>query len=83
MLARRTPGAGKCLDTGHAGDGMVYLRSDAGSPLTFMPGLSAPHRPPHGVDRWFQPGRSGRSPATVTWRSPGASARGRPGQAHE
>ena len=33
---------------------MACLCLGAGPPLVFMPGLSAHHRPPHGMDLWFQ-----------------------------
>jgi len=42
------------LTQGTFGDGMAYLRLGAGPPLVFLPGLSAHHRPPHGMDRRFQ-----------------------------
>lgn len=51
---RRTPRAGSALTQGTFGDGMAYLCLGAGQPLVFLPGLSAHHRPPHGMDRWFQ-----------------------------
>ena len=54
MLARRTPRAGSALTQGMLGDGMAYLCLGAGPPLMFLPGLSAHHRPPAGMDRWFQ-----------------------------
>ncbi len=54
MPLRRAPGAGSALTQGTLGDGMAYLCLGAGPPLVFLPGLSAHHRPPHGMDRWFQ-----------------------------
>jgi hypothetical protein len=87
MLARRTPGADSALTQGTLGDAMAYLRPGAGSPLMFMPGLSAHHRPPRGMDRWFQAQqiRPLARHHNVWWiptRLPRANP-GRPGQAHE
>jgi len=36
---------------GTIGKGMAYLRLGDGPPLVFLPGLSAHHRPPRGLDR--------------------------------
>jgi pimeloyl-ACP methyl ester carboxylesterase len=37
---------------GTIGNGMAYLRLGHGPPLVFLPGLSAHHGPPHGLERW-------------------------------
>lgn len=42
------------LDQGTLGAGMAYLRLGRGRPLVVLPGLSADHRPPRGMDRRFQ-----------------------------
>jgi pimeloyl-ACP methyl ester carboxylesterase len=36
---------------GTIGNGMAYMRLGDGPPLVFLPGLSAHHRPPRGLDR--------------------------------
>ncbi|MGH3365443.1 MAG: hypothetical protein ACRDOW_12030, partial [Nocardioidaceae bacterium] len=38
---------------GVAGPGMAYLRTGAGAPLLYLPGLSGDHRAPRGSDRGF------------------------------
>ncbi len=54
LLVRGIPGAGSTVTHGMFGNGMAFLRLGAGAPLVFLPGLSAHHHPPHGMDRWFQ-----------------------------
>ena len=39
---------------GTIGKGMAFIRLGDGPPLVFLPGLSAHHRPPHGLDHWVQ-----------------------------
>jgi pimeloyl-ACP methyl ester carboxylesterase len=39
---------------GTIGKGMAFIRLGDGPPLVFLPGLSAHHRPPTGLDRWVQ-----------------------------
>jgi pimeloyl-ACP methyl ester carboxylesterase len=39
---------------GTIGRGMAFIRLGDGPPLVFLPGLSAHHRPPQGLDRWVQ-----------------------------
>ena len=48
------PVPGSTLAQGTLGAGMAYLRLGTGPPLVFLPGLSSHHRPPRGIDRWFQ-----------------------------
>jgi pimeloyl-ACP methyl ester carboxylesterase len=44
----------KLVDQGRLGDGLAYFRVGAGRPLVYLPGLTTHHRPPQGMDRWFQ-----------------------------
>jgi pimeloyl-ACP methyl ester carboxylesterase len=39
---------------GTIGKDMAYLRLGDGPPLVFLPGLSAHHHPPEGLDRWVR-----------------------------
>jgi pimeloyl-ACP methyl ester carboxylesterase len=54
LAGRTTSGQGGIRAQGTLGPGMAYLRAGTGPVLVFLPGLSAHHRPPRGVDRWFQ-----------------------------
>ncbi len=47
----------KLVEAGRLGDGLAYLRVGAGRPLVYLPGLTAHHRQPQGLDRWFQVGQ--------------------------
>lgn len=44
----------KNVEEGTLGDGLAFLRVGAGRPMVYLPGLTAHHRSPRGIDRWFQ-----------------------------
>lgn len=39
------------------GAGLAYFRVGTGRPLVYLPGIGPHHRPPRGMDRWFQVGQ--------------------------
>jgi len=45
------------VDRGTLRGGLAYFRVGAGWPLVYLPGLTASHRQPRGMDRWFQLGQ--------------------------